>query len=186
MYILKYLVRKYNFQKVLNVFSTYAFSKFLMPIPGSFRTLQFCYWRLFLIFWPEKILSDYYEPRVPTFTATIGDYVELFYSAKDKEDEFQIKRFPENGEQATFGQTYTEKGFNFNSVRAEDEGFYTSSKPGQGQRYDGYTRLIVRGVSTESFIKRKFQTNNWNFADLFKFLLALFTISSTNLSKEVI
>ena len=110
------------------------------------------------MFLTKKILSDYYEPDYPTVTASIGDTRRLYYSVKDKRDEFQIKRFPDNGKQATFKQkTYTSGGVGergkveFSSATAADEGFYTSSESGQEPRYDGYWRLIVRGVPTEFF-----------------------------------
>ena len=101
------------------------------------------------MFLTKIFLSDYYRPWNPTVTASIGDKASLAYSIKDKGDEFQIKRFPDNGEQATFEQIRRE--VEFAPVTAADEGFYTSSKSGQEPRYDGYWRLIVRGVSTEFF-----------------------------------
>ena len=85
-------------------------------------------------------------------TASIGDKASLAYSVKDKGNEFQIKRFPDNGEQAKFKEvSYTNgyKGVEFASVTAADEGFYTSRKSDDEKHYDGYTRLIVRGASTE-------------------------------------
>ena len=106
------------------------------------------------MFLTKKILSDYYESRYPTVTASIGDRASLAYSVKDKGNEFQIKRFPDNGEQATFrlvSYNNGDRGVEFASVTAADEGFYTSSKSGQEPRYDSYTRLIVRGVSTGFF-----------------------------------
>ena len=127
-----------------------------MPIPGSFCTFHFVKYGCSDDS-DQKILSDHYEPDRPTVTASIGDEEWLYYSVKDKGDEFQIKRFPDNGEQATFKQkTYTsgddERGkVEFASVTATDEGFYTSSKSGQEPRYDSYRRLIVRGVSTGFF-----------------------------------
>ena len=103
------------------------------------------------MFLTKIFLSDHYEPKRPTVTASIGDRASLYYySFQDKRDEFQIKRFPDNGEQATFKQkSFIFLEVEFAPVTAADEGFYTSSESGQEPRYDGFTRLIVRGVSTE-------------------------------------
>ena len=104
----------------------------------------------------EKFISDHYEPKSATVTASLGDKTRLAYSVKKKGNEFQIKRFPDNGEQATFrlvsynnGNENGDRGVEFASVTAADEGFYTSRKSDNEKHYDSYRRLIVRGVSTE-------------------------------------
>ena len=114
-----------------------------------------CYGRMFWCFL-QKFIADYFEPKRATVTASIGDRASLRYKVKNKGGEFQIKRFPDNGEQATFrlvsydtGNENRDWGVEFAPVTAADEGFYTSRKSDDEKHYDGFTRLIVRGVSTE-------------------------------------
>ena len=123
----------------------------ILKVYNNFWTLWFLWMVIVMFLTKKKIISDYYEPQLPTVTASIGDEARLRYLVKDRGEEFRIKRFPDNGKQATFERRISKQWeyVVFASVTAGDEGFYTSSKSGKSQLYDSYTRLIVRGGSTE-------------------------------------